>query len=69
MAQIQQKEQTEKVFRSMAEFREHFFPISHQKELERKRSQDPKSFGIGLVQELLEGVKQQLRKRDSSNLM
>lgn len=62
MAQIQQKKQTEKVFRSMAEFKKHFFPNSYQKELERKRIEDPKSFGTGLVQELLEGVKQQLRK-------
>ena len=62
MTQKQPKKQTEKVYRSMAEFKEHFFPNSYQKELERKRSQDPKSFGTGLVQELLEGVKQQLRK-------
>lgn len=62
MAQKQRKEQTEKVYRSIAEVKEHFFPYSYQKELKRKKSQDPKSFGTGLVQEFLEGVKQQLRK-------
>ena len=62
MAQKQRKKQTEKVYRSMAEFKEYFFPTSYQKELEHEKSQDPKSFGTGLVQELLEGVKQQLRK-------
>ena len=62
MAQKQPKKQTEKVYRSMAEFKEYFFPNSYQKELEHERSQDPKSFGTGLVQELLEGIKQEFRK-------
>ena len=62
MAQKQPKKQTEKVYRSMAEFKEHFLPNSYAKELAHERSQDPKSFGTGLVQELLESVKQQLRK-------
>lgn len=62
MAQKQPKKQTEKVYRSIAEVKEHFFPNSYAKELAHKKSQDPKSFGTGLVQELLEGVKQQLRK-------
>ena len=62
MAQNQPKKQTKKVYRSITEFKEHFFPNSYAKELARKKSQDPKSFGTGLVQELLEGVRQQLRK-------
>ena len=62
MTRKQQKRQTEKVYRSVAEFKEHFFPNSHEKELAHEKIQDPKSFGTGLVQELLEGVKQEFRK-------
>ena len=62
MAQKQPKKQTEKVYRSIEEFKKHFFPNSYQKELDLKKSQDPKSFGTGLVQELLEGIRQEFRK-------
>ena len=62
MAQKQPKKETEKVYRSIAEFKKHFFPNAYEKELADKRSQDPKNFGTGLVQELLENVKQELRR-------
>ena len=62
MAQKQPKKQTEKVYRSVAEFKENFFPNSHEKELAHEKIQDPKSFGTGLVQEFLESVKQELRR-------
>ena len=62
MAQKQPKKQTEKVYRSIAEFKEQFFPNFHAKELAHEKSQDPKNFGTGLVQELLEGIRQEFRK-------
>lgn len=62
MAQKQPKKQTEKVYRSIAEFKENFLPNSHEKEVAHAKSQDPKSFGTGLVQELLEGVKRGFHK-------
>lgn len=62
VSQKQPKKQSKKVYRSIAEFKEQFFPNSYAKELAHEKSQDPKSFGTGLVQELLEGVRQQLRK-------
>ena len=61
MAEKQPKKQTEKVYCSITEFKEHFFPNSHKKELAHKKSQDPKAFGTGLVQGLLEEIKQELR--------
>ena len=57
MARKQPKKQTEKVYRSIAEFKKHFFPNSYEKELVDEKSRDPKTFGTGLVQELLEGVR------------
>ena len=62
MAQKQPKKQTETAYRSITEFKEHFFPNSYEKELVDEKSRDPKNFGTGLVQELLEGVKQEFRK-------
>ena len=62
MAQKQPEKQAEKVYRSIAEFKEQFFPNSHAKELAHEKSQDPKNFGTGLVQELLEGIRQEFRK-------
>lgn len=62
MAQKQPRERTDKVYRSIEEFKEHFLPNTHAKESVHKKNKDPKSFGTGLVQELLEGIKQEIRK-------
>ena len=53
MAQKQSKKQTETVYRSIGAFKKHFFPNAYKKELADEKSQDPKSFGTGLVQETL----------------
>ena len=61
MAQKQAKQE----YRSMADFKKHFFPNAYEKELEEERSRDPKTFGTGLVKDLMEGVRRELRKRNS----
>ena len=62
MARNHRKEQNDKVYRSIVEFKEHFLPNSHKKELDQEKSLDPKSYGTGLVKELLEGIKREFRK-------
>lgn len=62
MAQKQAKQQNKKEYRSMAEFKKHFFPNAYEKELAEERSRDPKTFGTGLVKDLMDGVRRELRK-------
>ena len=62
MAQKQPKQQTIKEYRSMEAFKKHFFPNAYKKELAEERSRDPKTFGTGLVKDLMEGVRRGLRK-------
>ena len=62
MTPKQPKKGTEKVYRSIMEFKAHFFPNSHKKELLHEKSQDPENFGTGLAQEFLEGVQRELRR-------
>lgn len=62
MAAKQPKKKNKKVFRSIVEFKEYFCPRSHERELLNKKSQDPESFGTGLVEEFLDGVRQELRR-------
>ena len=62
MAQKQSRKQAKNVYRSIAEFKKNFFPNSYEKELVDEKSRDPKNFGTGLVQALLEGVKQGFQK-------
>lgn len=57
-----EKQKNKKEYRSMAEFKKHFFPNAYEKELAEERSRDPKTFGTGLVKDLMEGVRQELRK-------
>ena len=62
MAQKQAKRQNKKEYRSMTEFRKHFFPNAYKKELVEERSRDPKTFGTGLVKDLMDGVRRELSK-------
>ena len=62
MAQKQVKRQNKKEYRSMAEFRKQFFPNAYKKELAEERSRDPKTFGVRLVKDLMDGVRRELRK-------
>lgn len=62
MAQTQAKRQNKREYRSMAEFKRHFFPNAYKKELAEERSRDPKTFGTGLVKDLMDGVRRELRK-------
>ena len=63
MTAKQPKETTKKVFHSIIEFKKHFFPKAHEKELLNKKRQDSDSFGTGLAEEFLEGVQRELRRR------
>ena len=62
MARKLPKQQTKKEYRSMAEFKKYFFPNAYKKELAEERSRDPKTFGTGLVKDLMDGVRRELRK-------
>jgi len=57
-----QTKQPEKVYRSIEEVREHFFPNFYEKEEELEKHQNPETFGTGLAQELLEGIRRELRE-------
>lgn len=41
----------------MMAFKKHFFPNAYEKELADERSHDLKTFGTGLVKDLMEGVR------------
>ena len=56
-----QTKQREKVYRSIEEIREHFFPNFYEKEQEQKKEQNPDTLGKGLAQALLERIKCELR--------
>jgi len=62
MAQKQANQQDKKEYRSMVDFKKHFFPNAYKQELAEERSRDPKTFGTGLVKDLMDGVKRELRK-------
>lgn len=54
------KERT--VFRSMREFKKHYFPNSYEKELSEDISQDPKALGASLAQKHLEEIRCELER-------
>jgi hypothetical protein len=51
-----------KVYRSMKEFEMEIFPKSYAERLATKKSEDPRAFGAGLAEELLEDIRQRLSK-------
>ena len=51
-----------KVYRSMKEFEIEIFPKYYAERLATKKSEDPRAFGAGLAEELLEGIRQRLAK-------
>lgn len=57
----QQARHSKKMFRSIEEVREHFFPNFYEKEQERKKEQNPEILGEGLAQTLLARIKCELR--------
>jgi len=46
MARKQPKKQTEKVYRSIAEFKQHFFPNYYEKELVDEKAEIPQLLGL-----------------------
>ena len=56
-----QTKQPKKVYRSIEEVREHFFPNFYEKEQERKKKQNPETLGEGLAQALLDRIRCKLR--------
>ena len=52
----------EKIYRSSVEFQRTFFPKSYPEKLAQERSKEPGSFGIKLAIELMDSVRQELRK-------
>ena len=63
-AKQQQTRPSKKVYRSIEEVREHFFPNFYEKEQERKKKQNPETLGEGLAQVLLDRIKCELRGRN-----
>ena len=55
-------EGNKKTYRSMKEFEMEFFPKSYAERLAKKKSEDPRVFGAGLAEELLEDIRQRLAK-------
>ena len=56
------RKNTKKTYKSMAEFKQQFLPDSYEKELAEQRRKEPGTFGTGLVGDLLEGIRQQLKR-------
>ena len=54
------KKPPEKVFRSIEEIREHFFPNFYEKEEQRKRIAE--TSGLGLAEDILEQIRRRLRE-------
>lgn len=56
-----------RVYRSMAEFRRHFFPkaVAREEEEERVRKmlENPEKYGTGIVTELLQNMRKRLQKK------
>ena len=63
------EKQAPKVFRSMEEFKKHYFPDAYAKEQEEKRMNlDPKELGKIMAEEFLENIRRELEKmRDKPN--
>ncbi|RZN44068.1 MAG: hypothetical protein EF813_00200 [Methanosarcinales archaeon] len=55
-------EGNKKTYRSMKEFEMEIFPKSYTERLATKKSEDPRAFGAGLAEELLEDIRQRLAK-------
>lgn len=51
-----------RVYRSVDEFDERFFPNYHESRLSQKRREEPSSFGTGLAKELLDDIRSRLSK-------
>ncbi|MEA1894094.1 MAG: hypothetical protein U9N36_02625 [Euryarchaeota archaeon] len=56
------KEEKKKVYRSTKEFEMDIFPKSYAERLETKKIEDPRAFGTGLAEELLEDIRQRLAR-------
>ena len=59
-AKKEQAKLPEKVFRSIEEIREHFFPNFYEKE--ERRNQNPETSGLGLAKDILEQIRRRLRE-------
>ncbi|PXF62023.1 MAG: hypothetical protein C4B59_02040 [Candidatus Methanogaster sp.] len=56
------KEELKKVYRSTKEFEMAIFPRFYAERLETKKNEDPRAFGAGLAEELLEDIRQRLAR-------
>lgn len=56
------KEEKKKAYHSMKEFEMEIFPKSYAERLATKKSEDPRAFGAGLAEELLEDIRQRLAR-------
>ena len=61
MAPKQTQKRTEKEYRSIMDFKRHFFPKAYEAERLREKQQAAEGFGTGLARELLDDVRQKLR--------
>ena len=67
MAPKQTQKRTEKEYRSIMDFKKHFFPKAYEAARLREKQQDPEGFGTGLARELLDDVRQKLRAHRQEN--
>lgn len=56
------RKNTKATYKSMIEFKRQFLPNSYEKELTEQKRKEPGTFGTGLVGDLLEGIRQQLKR-------
>ena len=56
------RKNTKGTYKSMIEFKRQFLPNSYEKELAEQKRKEPGTFGTGLVGDLLEGIRQQLKR-------
>lgn len=59
-ARKHQTKPPEKVFRSIEEIRDHFFPNFYEKE--ERSNQNPETSGLGLAEDILEQIRRKLRE-------
>jgi len=58
-----QAEQGKRVFRSIDEFRQVFFPNAYRERVIDREAGAPKEFGTGIAEELLRGARQRLANK------
>ena len=56
------KKRNRKTFRSMGEFKEHYFPNPHEDEKHFKRKEGAEDLGASMAEEFLERIRRELQR-------